>query len=356
VVASLLDASKRAEFDAANRAEQEKQRALHGAKRERPLLALADARARRLALDFRSENLPEPAFLGPRVVDDVSLADLVDYIDWTFFFAAWELKGRFPKILDHPEQGAAARELYEHGRALLERLIAEGRLRARAVYGFWPAAHDGDDLVLYGDAGRSAELARFPMLRQQQLAADGRPTRCLADYVAPAGSGLRDHVGAFALTAGLGADELAAEFERAHDPYHSIMVKALADRLAEAYAELLHQRARRDWGYGRDEALSPEDLIDERYRGIRPAFGYPACPDHSEKRTLFRLLDAPSVGISLTESCAMHPAASVSGLYFAHPEARYFAVGRIGRDQLEDYARRKHMELAEAERWLAPNL
>jgi 5-methyltetrahydrofolate--homocysteine methyltransferase len=356
VVASLLDPKQRKSFDAENRKLQGDLRVQYGRKQERPLLSLAQARANPLALEWRAEDVPQPAFTGRRVVDDVSLSTLVDYIDWTFFFATWELKGKFPKILDHPTYGAAARDLYAQGQALLRKIIDGKLLTPRGVYGFWPAAGDGDDVVLYRDASRAREIARFRMLRQQAPNPGGKPNLSLADFVAPASAGLPDHVGAFAVTSGIGADELVAEYERALDDYSAIMVKALADRLAEAFAEYLHQRARRDWGYGASESFSNEELIEERYRGIRPAFGYPACPNHPEKRTLFELLDAPAVGIELTESCAMLPAASVSGLYFAHPSARYFTVGRIGRDQVESYAQRAGMGLREAERWLAPNL
>jgi 5-methyltetrahydrofolate--homocysteine methyltransferase len=250
----------------------------------------------------------------------------------------------------------AAREIFDAGQVLLDRIIEEGLLVARGAYGFWPAASDGEDIIVYADEDRARELLRFNMLRQQAAQPSGKPNRSLADLVAPVGSGLRDTIGAFAVTAGIGADELAKSFEKDHDDYHAILVKALADRLAEAFAELLHRRVRREWGYGRDEDLDNEDLIAERYRGIRPAHGYPACPDHSEKPKLFALLDAAAQGITLTESCAMIPGASVSGLYFAHPEARYFSVGRIGRDQVESYARRKQMDLTEVERWLTPNL
>jgi 5-methyltetrahydrofolate--homocysteine methyltransferase len=261
-----------------------------------------------------------------------------------------------PAIFDHPEYGKAARELYDNARALLDRIIGEKQLTARGVYGFWPAASDGDDIALFADEGRADELVRFNMLRQQEPIADGRPNRSLADFVAPKGSGRKDHLGAFAVTAGLGADDLVRRFEADHDDYSAILVKALADRLAEAFAEYLHARARRDWGYGAEEALTRDDLIAEKYRGIRPAFGYPACPDHTEKAKLFRLLDAPRIGIALTEHFAMTPAASVSGLYFASPEARYFMVGRLGADQVQDYAARKGMSVDEAERWLTPNL
>jgi 5-methyltetrahydrofolate--homocysteine methyltransferase len=331
-------------------------RAVHASKAEKPLLSYAEAHAQRLTLEFRAEDLPTPAFLGRRTLDDLPLQSLVPYIDWTFFFTAWELKGRFPRIFEHPDYGSAARELYDEAQLLLRRIIDEKLLVARGVYGLWPAVSDGDDLVLFEDAALHHELARFPMLRQQRPRAEGVPTLCLADFVAPLESGLRDTLGAFALTTGIGTDALVAGFEAAHDDYHAIMVKALADRLAEAFAEFLHQQARRDLGYGRDEAFSNEDLIEEKYRGIRPAIGYPACPDHSEKRTLFQLLGAEKIGMALTESCAMTPAASVSGLYLSHPKARYFNVGPVGRDQVQAYAARKHAPRREVERWLAPNL
>ena len=259
-------------------------------------------------------------------------------------------------MLDHPQYGKAARELYEHGTALLDRIVAEKRLTANGVYGFWPANSEGDDIVLFEDDSRRVELARLPMLRQQDVIPDGKPNRSLADFIAPRETGVPDYLGTFAVTAGIGTDDLVKRFERDHDDYSAIIVKALADRLAEAFAEYLHAQARRDWGYGADERLTNEELIGEKYRGIRPAYGYPACPDHSEKFTLFELLDAGRQGITLTESAAMMPAASVSGLYFSHPAAKYFTVGRIGRDQLESYAKRKGMPVEEAERWLSPNL
>jgi 5-methyltetrahydrofolate--homocysteine methyltransferase len=355
VVSALLDSDRKRTLDASNREQQERLRFVHEGRRERPLLSLDAARANRLALGSDPADFPAPAFLGRREVD-VSLRELVPYIDWTFFFAAWELKGKYPAILDHPERGAAARELYENGRAMLERMIRDRLLTPRGVYGFWPAASDGDDVVLFSDASRAHEMLRFPMLLQQGAQPDGKPNLCLADFVSPIGSGIADHIGAFAVTSGVEADDLARGFEKDLDDYSAIMVKALADRLAEAFAEYLHARARRDWGYGADEKLSNEQLIAERYRGIRPAFGYPACPDHTPKGRLFSLLDAPAVGIELTESFAMRPAASVSGLYIAHPAARYFTVGRIDRDQVADYAARTGMSQAEAERWLAPNL
>ncbi len=354
VAADLLDPGRRKALDRDNRAHQERLRTLHAERSSRPLLELDAARARRLPVDWTATAPERPSFLGARALEDVSLARLAEFIDWTFFFSAWELRGKFPKILDDPKLGAAARELYDHGRRLLDEIVDRRLLRARGVFGFWPAASDGDDLVLFADEARASEVARFPCLRQQQDQGE-RPQRSLADYVAPRESGVADYVGAFACTAGLGADALAAGYEKDHDDYHAIMVKALADRLAEAFAEMLHLEARRAW-YAPGEGDDNEALIEERYRGIRPAFGYPACPDHTEKRTLFELLGARDVGLDLTESCAMTPAASVSGLYFGHPEARYFTVGRLGRDQVADYARRKGVALAEMERWLAPNL
>jgi 5-methyltetrahydrofolate--homocysteine methyltransferase len=360
VVASLLDEKGRDGFVEKTRADQERARAAHGSAHARELVPFVEACRRRPVLDFGGTTVARPEFRGRRVIE-ADLRELAEVIDWTFFFHAWELPGKYPQILDHPEKGPAARELFENAQALLACIQTRKQLTARGVYGFWPANTDGEDVVLFADEERRRELARFPMLRQQRPPAGGpeaaaKPLLSLADFVAPVESGIVDWVGAFAVTAGIGADELAAGFEKDHNDYDAIMVKALADRLAEAFAEWLHRRARREWGYGRDERLTLPDLIAERYRGIRPAFGYPACPDHTEKRRLFELLDAPSAGITLSESCAMLPAASVSGLYFAHPDARYFTVGRLGRDQVLDYARRKHTPVAEIERWLAPNL
>ncbi|HEX5213840.1 MAG TPA: methionine synthase [Vicinamibacterales bacterium] len=354
VVQSLLSDRQRPDYLAAVRADQEELRKKYGARREKPLLTLADARANHLKTDWDTLQIPVPWFVGKRVVEP-PIEELVPFIDWTFFFSAWELKGRFPEILDHPSYGGPARELYDHAQTILDRIIKEKRLTARGVYGFWPANTIGDDIEVYKDDARKVKLATFHMLRQQEPIADGRPNRSLADFVAPKDSFAPDYIGAFAVTAGIGADVFAAEYERAHDDYSAIIVKALADRLAEAFAEYLHAQARRDWGYGKDEALSNDQLIDEEYRGIRPAFGYPACPDHSEKTTLFSLLDAPAVGIELTEGYSMTPAASVSGLYFAHPQAKYFNVGRIGKDQIEDYAQRKGVTVEDAEK-LVPML
>jgi 5-methyltetrahydrofolate--homocysteine methyltransferase len=336
VVADLLDPVRRDALDAENRVEQERLRELHAEKERRPLLPIGVARANREPLAY--DHLEAPAFTGTRVVAP-PLEQLRDLIDWQFFFHAWELRGKFPAILEQP----AARELYDDALAQLDEIVRDGLLQARGVYGFWPAHAEGDDIAL-------EDGVRFPMLRQQAEWGDSRPNRCLADYVASEG----DHVGAFAVAIH-GADALSARYESEHDDYASIVVKALADRLAEAFAEWLHLEARRGW-YEPDASPTAEELVGERYRGIRPAFGYPACPDHSEKRRLFELLGADTAGLALTESCAMTPAAAVSGLYFGHPRAKYFAVGRVGLDQVEDYAARKGVEVAEAERWLRPNL
>ena len=355
VVQELRDPVARAAFDRKNRAEQETQRELHKGKQRKALLPYAVANERRARLRF--DELPVPDELGRRLLLEYPLAELARFIDWTFFFTAWELRGRFPAILDHPEYRAAARDLYAHAQEILADIIRKKSLRANAVYGFWPAASFGNDIAVYADDSRTRELLRFNMLRQQQMKSDAdaeKPYLSLADYVAP--SGKKDYIGAFAVTAGIGADALAAEYQGKLDDYNAIIVKALADRLAEAFAELLHQRARREWGYARAEALSVEDLIAERYQGIRPAFGYPACPDHTEKRKLFDLLGAEACGFSLTETYAMIPAASVSGIYLAHPEARYFLLGRIDREQVADLAARKKMPVSEIERWLGPCL
>lgn len=337
VVSDLLDPERRARLDGENRVDQERLRELHAEKERKPLLPFEQARENRLRVTF--DDLAVPEFTGRRLVEP-ELATLREYVDWQFFFHAWELKGKFPGILKQP----AARELFDDAQRLLDRIVEERLLAARGVFGFWPASSDGDDVTL-------ADGTRFSFLRQQSDYGDSRPNRSLADYVAPDG----DHLGAFAVTAGLGAEELAASFEAEHDDYHAIMVKALADRLAEAFAEYLHEVARRAW-YETGSKLQTEQLIAERFRGIRPAFGYPACPDHSEKSKLFALLGAEEAGLALTETYAMTPAASVSGIYFAHPEARYFSVGRIGRDQVEDYASRKRVSSGEVERWLRPNL
>ena len=354
VVTSLMNEGQRTDFDRANRARQEDLRQRHIGRREQPLLSYASALQNRLSLNWATEPVLVPPFLGRRVVTDVRLKELVPYIDWTFFFSAWELKGRFPAILDHPQYGPAARELYEHGRTLLDRIDSEGLLTARGVYGFWPAASEGDEIVVYTSPDKIGEVTRFQMLRQQEPQPDGRPNLSLADFVADRSAPVTDYLGAFAVTAGIGAEELARGFERAHDDYNAILTKALADRLAEAFAAFLHAHARREWGL--TDGASADDIIAERHHGIRPGFGYPACPDHSQKFTLFELLDAASVGIILTDHAAMLPAASVSGLYFSHRRAKYFSVGRIGEDQVAAYARHKGCSVEEAERWLMPSL
>ena len=347
VVSALLDPERRSTLEADNHTLQDRLRAQHAEREREPLLPYRIAAERRTQLDWRAEDVPEPAFTGARVVEP-TIAELRPFIDWTFFFTAWEMKGSFPQILDHDIYGEQARVLFGEAKELLDVLEEDGTLQARGVHGFWRANAEGDDIVL-------ADGTVFPMLRQQQDRGADTPTRSLADFVAPAETGLPDHLGAFAVTAGIGVDELVKRYEAEHDDYRAIMVKALADRLAEAFAERLHQEARIAWGY-QPAPLPNEDLVAERYRGIRPAFGYPACPDHSLKRRLFDLLGARELGIDLTEHGAMIPAASVSGLYFSHPEARYFNVGRIGKDQVEDYARRLGESFNEAERWLRPNL
>jgi 5-methyltetrahydrofolate--homocysteine methyltransferase len=321
-------------------------------------IPIAAARANRLAIDWAAAHPPAPCSLGVRVLDDYPLAELVDRIDWTPFFQTWELAGHYPAILEHPEVGPAARSLFDDARGLLDRIVRERLLTARGVFGIFPAAAVGDDIELYRSAERSDPISTIHTLRQQMAKPPGRPNLALADYVAPRQSGILDHVGAFAVTAGVGLDALVAEFEATHDDYNAILAKALADRLAEAFAERLHERVRREfWGYARSESLDNTELIREAYQGIRPAPGYPACPDHTEKGALFELLDVErQVGIALTENYAMTPTAAVSGYYFWHPDARYFGVGKIGRDQVEDYAKRKGLDVAETERWLAPNL
>jgi 5-methyltetrahydrofolate--homocysteine methyltransferase len=339
VVSDLLDNDRARTLAASNRADQERLREQHENARQRPLLTIEQARANPDLVPFG--DLPVPAFTGVRVIQP-DLATLRGMIDWQFFFIAWELKGKYPAILRQP----AARELFDEANTLLDQIIADGQLHARGAYGFWPAHSEGDDILI--DLGRRG--TRVPMLRQQTAKPAGRPNRCLADYVAPAG----DYLGGFAVAIH-GAGELAASYQASRDDYQSIMVKALADRLAEAFAEHAHLRARQDW-YEPGAGPAVEELLAGQFRGIRPAFGYPACPDHSRKRTLFGLLDAAQLGMTLTESGAMTPAASVSGLLFAHPGSRYFSVGRIGRDQAMDYASRQGVSLAEAERWLRPNL
>ncbi|MFT5322509.1 MAG: 5-methyltetrahydrofolate--homocysteine methyltransferase [Planctomycetaceae bacterium] len=381
VVENLLDPDSKQAFVTKNLSEQERDRKAFENRQQKALTPYAETLARRFATDWDTVDIPEPSFTGVRTLEDHPLEDLVNYIDWSPFFQTWELRGKYPGILEDKVVGEEATRLFGDAKKLLEEIVEKKLLTAKAVFGFWPAGSDGDDIVVWGEpkalasgsdfdsendpapeasafgSERREELCRFPALRQQWERQGQKDFRSLADFIAPVDSGRTDYVGAFAVTTGIGCDELVAKFEAEHDDYQSIMVKALADRLAEAFAERLHKVARDEWGYGKSEGLSTSDLIREKYRGIRPAFGYPACPDHTEKATLFKLLDAESqTGISLTESFAMFPAASVSGLYFAHPESRYFTVDRISKDQVEDYASRKGTSVEEVERWLAPNL
>jgi 5-methyltetrahydrofolate--homocysteine methyltransferase len=358
VASSLLSSANKPAFLADVAARQERQRQEFAAQRaRRPLLALDEARRRRMPVDWNVADIRRPEFLGTRVFDPVPLDEIVPYIDWGPFFSAWELHGRYPDLLTDPSVGPEATKLLHDARKLLARIVTEQRYIAKAVIGFWPANAVSDDIEVYPDESRSRVLATLHCLRQQLEKPSGQFNYALADFVAPRDSGRLDYVGGFAVTAGHGVDAFAADFRAAHDDYSAIMAQALGDRLAEALAELMHKRARDFCGYGRTENLTIEQTIREKYRGIRPAPGYPACPDHTEKRPLFDLLGAEAAtGITLTESFAMHPASSVSGLYFNHSEAKYFAVGKLGKDQVEDYARRQAIAVAEAEKWLAPYL
>jgi len=356
VTTSLLSDDGKDAFVAQHRADYEKLRKAHASPRPK-LVPLEAARARRSPIEWRAEDLPEPEFTGVRVLSDFPLATLREYIDWTPFFHTWELKGVYPRILDDERQGEQARQLFAEANALLDRIVAEKLVTARGVYGLFPANAVGDDVALYADNTRSTIEETFHFLRQQAHAENANPCRSLADFIAPADTGLQDHIGAFAVTTGIGLKQLCDSFRAEHDDYNAIMAEAIADRLAEAFAECLHKRVRDDWSYGRAEGLSIDELIHEKYRGIRPAAGYPACPDHTEKGTLWRLLNVEAnTGMQITESFAMWPGSSVSGLYFAHPDAKYFSLGKIDRDQVADYAARKGMTIAEVERWLGPNL
>ncbi|HET8649784.1 MAG TPA: vitamin B12 dependent-methionine synthase activation domain-containing protein, partial [Gemmatimonadales bacterium] len=356
---SLLNPAQRERFAADVRADYDAlRREREGVQRVAPRLPIAAARENRLKIDWSSSIPPVPQVRGVQELHQYPLRELVERIDWTPFFQTWELSGHYPAILEDAEVGPAARALFQDAHRLLERIVCNNLLEARAVFGFWPANSVGDDIELYLDDDRTQPLATWRTLRQQGPKTGDRPNLALADYVAPSDSGRADFVGAFAVTAGIGLDRLIAQFRADHDDYSAILAESLADRLAEAFAERLHERVRREfWGYAPNEALDNNDLIHEAYQGIRPAPGYPACPDHTEKQTIFALLDAEArIGIHLTESCAMLPGSSVSGYYFWRPEARYFGVGKIERDQVEDYARRKGISVAEAERWLSPNL
>jgi 5-methyltetrahydrofolate--homocysteine methyltransferase len=359
VAQTLMSVDARAGYVAELRGEYARIAAAHArAQEDKARLPLATARANALKLDWSGAyQPPEPKFIGTEVLNDYPVRELIDYIDWTPFFSTWELSGKFPAILDDAKVGQAARSLYEDARAMLDKIVDEHWFRANAVLGFWPANAKGDDILVYGDEVRDEPIAELHALRQQLSKREGRANGALSDFIAPRESGLADYIGGFTVTAGIGEDEVAERFKRANDDYSAIMVKALADRLAEAFAERLHQRVRKEfWGYAADETLSYEQLIAEKYRGIRPAPGYPAQPDHTEKGTLFNLLKSERIGVKLTESFAMWPGAAVCGLYFSHPQSAYFGVGKIERDQVEDYARRKGWTVAECERWLAPIL
>ncbi len=355
IVGKLMGSEANALIEQTSKEQAAAREAYQGTQRE--LVSFDEAREKRLRLEWSITDIARPNFLGVRALQDVPLSEIVAYIDWTPFFHAWELRGIYPAILEKADVGKEARELFDNGKKLLQDIVSKKLLQAKAVYGFFPANSDGDDIVLFTDEDRKDELLSFHTVRQQQAKSDDKPYLALADFIAPRDTGIGDYLGLFAVTAGHGTDALVDKYESEDDDYHAIMVKALADRLAEALAEMLHERARQDCGFGTEESLAKQDLIRERYRGIRPAPGYPACPDHSEKATLFWLLQAQgNAGMDLTENFAMTPPASVSGFYLNHPQAKYFAVGKIGKDQVEDYARRKGISVTEAERWLGPNL
>jgi 5-methyltetrahydrofolate--homocysteine methyltransferase len=360
VTTSLLSEDGKLLFVAQHRADYEALRKSHSAPRLQ-VVSLETARKRRTPIEWRAEDLPVPEFTGVRVLDNFPLATLRTFIDWTPFFHTWELKGVYPRIFDHPEQGAQARQIFNEANVLLDSIVEKNLITARGVYGIFPASAVGDDVELYTDDTRAKALERFHFLRQQSnkegLKENMAPCRSLSDFIAPKETGLPDHIGAFAVTSGIGLKALCDRFRAENDDYNAIMAEAIADRLAEAFAECLHKQVRDEWGYGRAESLSVDELIHEKYRGIRPAAGYPACPDHTEKGLLWRLLDVEAnTGMLITESFAMWPGSSVSGLYFAHPESRYFSLGKVDRDQVADYAERKGMSVAEVERWLGPNL
>ncbi len=355
VVGSLINPALKPVFVQKLREEQERARQQHAAQHA-TLISIEEARRRRIKIEWRTEDVPQPEFLGARVLEP-KLEELAPYIDWSPFFHAWDLRGRYPAILDDPKYGEQARKLFEEAQVLLDNIIREKLLTPRAVYGLFPANSAGDDVELYTDETRATVLARFHFLRQQMEKPEGQSNFCLADFIAPRGAAVADHLGAFAVTSGLGLEELTAKFKADNDDYSAILAEALADRLAEAFAEYLHKRVRCEWGFGKNENLTTEQLISEQYRGIRPAAGYPACPDHTEKWTLWNLLDVErNTGIKLTESAAMWPGSSVSGLYFGHPLSKYFAVGKLGRDQVIDYHKRTEKELPVVEKWLGPYL
>ena len=356
-VTTTLLSEKKDAFVLEHRADYEQLRRIHGAPK-RKVVSIEAARANAPTLEWRAEDIPTPEFTGVRVIHDFSLATLRDYIDWTPFFHTWELRGVYPHILENDKYGEQARTIFAEANLLLDKIVSHKLLRARGVYGLFPANAVGDDVELYADASRSKLRSRFHFLRQQlEKKEKGEPHQCLGDFIAPRDTGLADHIGAFAVSTGFGLKELCDGFRAKQDDYNAIMAEAIADRLAEAFAECLHERVRKEWGYGKSEALVAAELIAGEYRGIRPAAGYPACPDHTEKGVLWDLLDVKkNTGMFITESFAMWPGSSVSGLYFAHPEARYFTLGKIERDQVEDYALRKGMTVGQVERWLGPNL
>ena len=356
VTTSLLSDEGKPAFVAQHRAEYEALRKAHASPRQ-SVVSLETARARRTPIEWRAEDVPTPSFTGVRALHDFSLATLREFIDWSPIFHAWGLKGVYPRIFEHETQGEQARQIFKDANALLDSIIEKKLITARGVYGFFPANAVGDDVELYTDDTRKTVLDRFHFLRQQANKEGSEPCRSLVDFIAPKETGLPDYIGAFAVTSGIGAKELCDKFRAENDDYNAIMAEAIGDRLAEAFAECLHKQARDEWGYGRQEGLSNEDLIHEKYRGIRPAPGYPACPDHTEKGTIWSLLDVEAnTGMKITESFAMWPGSSVSGLYFAHPQSRYFSLGKIDRDQVADYHKRKGMSIAEVERWLGQNL
>jgi 5-methyltetrahydrofolate--homocysteine methyltransferase len=356
VTTTLLSDDGKSDFVVQHRADYEALRKAHSAPKQQ-VVSLEVARARRTPIEWRAEDLPTPAFTGVRVLDNFPLATLREYIDWSPFFHTWGLKGVYPRILKDERQGVEATKIFNDANALLDLIIEKNLITARGVYGFFAASAVGDDVELYIDNTRGKMLERLHFLRQQANREGSEPCRSLVDFIAPKETGLPDHIGAFAVTSGIGLPQLCEKYRAEHDDYNAIMAEAIADRLAEAFAECLHKRVRDEWGYGCAENLSPAELIQEKYRGVRPAPGYPACPDHTEKGTIWRLLDVEkNTGMIITESFAMWPGSSVSGLYFAHPQSRYFSLGKIDRDQVVDYHERKGMTIAEVERWLGPNL
>ena len=356
VVSALLNPEQRETFSQTNQEEQDRLRSAHAAPRA-PLISLELARSRRTPIHWRTEDVPQPEFIGVRTLSDFSLETLREYIDWSPFFHTWQLRGVYPQILTHEKYGEQATKVFADAQVLLDQIIREKILSAHGVYGFFPANAEGDDVRIYADEERSSPLSTLHFLRQQMTKEEGKPSRSLSDFVAPRSTGLGDHIAAFAVTTGHGLKAFVERFRAEDDDYNAILAEALADRLAEAFAECLHERVRQEWGFGHGENLTRGDLLEEKYRGIRPAAGYPACPDHTEKKAIWELLDVEKhTGIKLTESYAMWPGSSVSGLYFSHPQSAYFGLGKIDRDQVLDYHLRKGMTVQEVERWLGPNL